>query len=138
MKKTFFILLTSVLSFSILAFAQEGGKKQSEGDTDTKANLIQKQAEKEVPQQFQGKLGELYNLKEASRITYANAKQLLTDESGCVKQTLLLLQRDMEAKENFYALQVNELRDQLAIAKDWQLDIQSMKFVQVKKTTPQP
>ncbi len=110
-------------------------------DKDTQVSLLSKPEpkanEKEVPQQYQAKLGEMFNLKEASRITYANVKQLLTDESGCVKQTLLLLQRDAEAKENFFLLQVAELRDQLGVPKDWQLDLQSMKFIQVKKT-PQP
>lgn len=116
------------------------GKKNQDKEkppAETKT-AVSKNAEKAVPEQFQARLSEMFNLKEASRITYTTAKQLLTDDSGCVKQTLLLLQRDMEAKENYFLVKLAELRDQLDLGKDWQLDLQNMKFIQVKKPTPQP
>lgn len=125
MKRLVGILLL-ILSVGLYQLAQAQEKPK---DAPKKDAAKAEPTERAVPEAQQKELRQLFTDKEYARIGYEQAVRLLTGDDGSTRQTLLLFQRDFEAKQNLYLAKVLLLRAELEIPKAWNFDLQGMRFV---------
>lgn len=86
-----------------------------------------------IPEAAAKELQSLYQDAQFAEITFQNAKKLLTDDSGCVKQSLSLLEKDAQAKAGTYTTRLLATRITLDVPKDFLYNSEKGLFEAPKK-----